>query len=60
MRVAQVSEDKDVQPVFRFVDEIDKTQWNAVCFSNDNEYIIGGAYFIAKKNITENYHRKRA
>ncbi|EIM21592.1 WD40 repeat-like protein [Wallemia mellicola CBS 633.66] len=43
VRVAQVSEDKDVQPVFRFVDEIDKTQWNAVCFSNDNEYIIGGS-----------------
>lgn len=49
MRVAQVSEDKDIQPVFRFVDEIDKTQWNAVCFSNDNEYIIGGAFYIVER-----------
>ncbi|TIA89110.1 hypothetical protein E3P99_02223 [Wallemia hederae] len=44
IRVASMHEDMNgIEPLFRFADEIDRTIWNGVAFSNDNEYVIGGS-----------------
>lgn len=32
------------EPLHRFQDTINRTSWNAVGFSGDGEYVIGGAY----------------
>ncbi|TIB42628.1 hypothetical protein E3P86_00303 [Wallemia ichthyophaga] len=44
IRVASISDElRQITTLFRFADEIDRTIWNGVTFSNDNEYIIGGS-----------------
>ena len=37
-----------IDPLFRFADEIDRTIWNGVAFSNDNEYVIGGELLVVQ------------
>lgn len=43
-----------IDTLFRFADEIDRTIWNGVAFSNDNEYIIGGACVFMVFHKTHN------
>lgn len=44
-----VPNDEDLEPIYRFADPVDKVSWNAIGYSSDTEWVIGGTYIQFEK-----------
>lgn len=34
--------EQDIEPIYKFADPVDKVSWNAIGYSSDTEWVIGG------------------